>query len=139
VTESYIPRQIQLKSLSPDAGLSNLGQQDTAASLNKEQEFSSHLQNEKQAVSRQIEEVDQELRAKQEELDEQMMLTQAASGAKEVIPIDTQLVGGTQQSDLLRQLKDKTHEVESLSLKIDELQQAQYAAQTRVDQVKRFN
>ena len=40
---------------------------------------------------------------------------------------------------MLRQLKDKTHEVESLSLKIDELQQAQYAAQTRVEQVKRFN
>ena len=68
------------------------------------------------------------------------MLTQAASGSKEVIPVESQFPGNnTQQTDLLNQLKDKTQKVEEMSLKIDELYQAHNAAETRVQGVKRYN
>jgi len=158
VNESYAPREMQLKALVLEAtqapSISNLAQQETAAQTGldlgpgRDQEFSSHLQNEKAAINRQIEELDQALRRKQDELNEQMQMTQndlgrgAGTQAQELLQGESQYQAdgsGGQQGELLKELREKTQQVEELSLKIDELFQINNSMEGLVAKVHRFN
>lgn len=108
VNESYMPRQLQLKSLVLEAQQTHsfaqsdgLANEETGVQtgldfgFGKDQEYSSHLQNEKTAINQQLEALDQELRRKQEELNEQIQLTQTQNAGAGV-------PAGTQTQDLMQ-------------------------------------
>ena len=90
-----------------------------------------HLQNERTAVSRQIEDLDRLLAAKHSELNEYITRTPNTQTADSQAP--------EIQSELLRDLRDKTHKVEELSLKIDELFQIQVNLEALLSKMSRFN
>ena len=88
-----------------------------------QQEDSSHLQNEKKEISIQLEQLNAELKKKQ--------------AAFEAIP-QTQAEPMSQDGSL-KELREKTHEVEELSMKMDELYQMNNNLEMLISKIKRYN